>query len=157
MKFVRGDIDGVHLIRLTRHDDGRGHLIETLRRDELPLKIDFAMSYVSFTLPGKSRGPHEHREQTDVFAFTGPGRLKLVMWDNRRESPTYGRMSEHTLGEGAPATVIVPPGVVHGYVNVSDEPAMVLNYPDRLFRGEGKKEQVDEIRHEDDVKTPFKL
>jgi len=26
---------------------------------------------------------------------------------------------------------------------------MVLNYPDKLYRGQGKKEEVDEIRHED--------
>ena len=26
---------------------------------------------------------------------------------------------------------------------------MVLNYPDKLYRGWGKKEEVDEIRHED--------
>ena len=26
---------------------------------------------------------------------------------------------------------------------------MVLNYPDRLYRGLDKKEEVDEIRHED--------
>ena len=26
---------------------------------------------------------------------------------------------------------------------------MVLNYPDRLYKGSGKKEEVDEIRHED--------
>ncbi len=157
MNFTKGDIDGVRVIELARHEDARGHLIETLRQDELPQKIDIAMSYVSFTLPGKSRGPHEHREQTDLFAFTGPGSLKLVLWDNRRESPTYGKMSEHTLGDRKPATVIVPPGVVHAYVNVSDEPAMVINYPDRLYRGKGKGEPVDEIRHEDAPESPFKL
>jgi dTDP-4-dehydrorhamnose 3,5-epimerase len=43
----------------------------------------------------------------------------------------------------------VPPGVVHGYINISDRDGMVLNYPDKLYKGWGKKEEVDEIRHED--------
>jgi dTDP-4-dehydrorhamnose 3,5-epimerase len=45
--------------------------------------------------------------------------------------------------------VVVPPGVVHGYKNISDRDGMVLNYPDKLYKGWGKKEEVDEIRHED--------
>jgi len=53
-------------------------------------------------------------------------------------------------GEDNPILVVVPPGVVHGYKNVSRTiRGMVLNYPDRLFMGHGKKEAVDEVRHED--------
>ena len=45
---------------------------------------------------------------------------------------------------------IVPPGVVHGYQNISTSiDGMVLNYPDKLYRGWKKKEEVDEVRHED--------
>jgi dTDP-4-dehydrorhamnose 3,5-epimerase len=45
--------------------------------------------------------------------------------------------------------VTVPPGVVHGYTNVSDEDAWVVNFPNRLYAGAGKREPVDEIRHEE--------
>ena len=157
MDWKQGEIEGVHIIKLARHEDPRGYLIETFRRDEMPVQIDMAMSYVSVTLPGQARGPHEHVEQTDVFAFTGPGDLKLALWDNRETSSTYGNYTEVVVGESNPVTVIVPPGVVHGYANASDGPAFVLNYPDRLYRGEGKKGEVDEIRHEDDANSPFKL
>ncbi len=34
---------------------------------------------------------------------------------------------------------------------------MVLNFPNKLFAGVNKKEEVDEIRHEDDSNTIFKL
>ena len=46
-------------------------------------------------------------------------------------------------------TVLVPPGVVHAYRNVSEENGLVFNVPNRLYAGWGKKEPVDEIRHED--------
>lgn len=53
--------------------------------------------------------------------------------------------------------VLVPKGVVHGYKNVGDEDGMVINCPDRLYMGHGKRELVDEIRHEDDANSPFKM
>jgi len=53
--------------------------------------------------------------------------------------------------------VIVPPGVVHAYRNVSDEPGWVFNFPNRLYRGPGRSEPVDEIRHEDLEDSPYVL
>jgi len=157
MEWKRGEIEGVAVIDLERHEDARGYLIETFRRDELPRPVDPAMSYISVTLPGQARGPHEHVHQTDMFSFAGPGNFRLALWDNREGSPTYGKFTEFTLGEAHPATVIVPPGIVHGYSNVSHLPALVLNYPDRLYRGKGKRDDVDEIRYEDGMDTPFRL
>lgn len=157
MEWKRGEIEGVHLIELKKHEDERGYLMETFRRDELPTPVEPAMSYTSITKPGQARGPHEHRRQTDMFSFTGPGEFSLKLWDNRRDSPTHGNFMELRVGEKRPSTVIVPPGVVHGYKNVSEWPAMVLNYPDQLYRGERKEEEVDEIRHEGDANSPFVL
>ena len=57
---------------------------------------------------------------------------------------------ELNAGKDNPISVIVPPGIVHGYKNISKvEEGMVLNYPDRLYRSWDRKEEVDEIRHED--------
>jgi dTDP-4-dehydrorhamnose 3,5-epimerase len=53
--------------------------------------------------------------------------------------------------------VVVPAGVVHAYKNIGDVPGMVFNAPNRLFAGEGRKEPVDEIRHESDPDSPFVL
>lgn len=53
--------------------------------------------------------------------------------------------------------VVIPPGVVHGYRNISGEDALVINLPNRLYRGEGKAEDVDEIRHEDDPDSPYRF
>jgi dTDP-4-dehydrorhamnose 3,5-epimerase len=47
---------------------------------------------------------------------------------------------------------------VHAYKNVSTiEKGVVINCPNQLFMGEGKKFPIDEIRHEDDPHTPFKM
>ena len=49
-----------------------------------------AMAYISMTRPGVARGPHEHREQADYFAFIGPSNFKVYLWDARDDSPTRG-------------------------------------------------------------------
>jgi dTDP-4-dehydrorhamnose 3,5-epimerase len=51
-------------------------------------------------------------------------------------------------GEDDPKSVIVPAGVVHAYKNIGAVPGWVVNLPNRLYAGSGRKEPVDEIRHE---------
>lgn len=134
--------------------DERGWLAELFRMDELDDTVRPAMSYLSMTLPGVARGPHEHREQTDTFAFFD-GAFRLYLWDSRADSPTYGHRQIETFGRDRPAIVTVPPGVVHGYRNVGTAGALIVNCPNRLYGGQARREEVDEIRHEDLPDSPF--
>lgn len=156
--WSKGQIEGVVIIKLTKYPDRRGFLCETFRLDELPPNLTPAMSYVSYTEPGIARGPHEHREQTDIFAFIGPGNFLLKLWDNRIGSASRGIFMELIAGKDNPLTVVIPPGVVHGYKNISPtERGMVLNYPNKLYMGWDKREAVDEIRHEDSAESAFNM
>jgi len=155
--FKEGNIDGVIIRQLTKYSDPRGWLIELYREDELDPEYYPVMSYISMTNPGIARGPHEHVDQTDLFGFIGPSTFKIYLWDNRKKSPTYMNKMVFLAGEKQPTAVLVPPGVVHAYMNVGNQPGMVTNYPNRLFAGRGKKEKVDEIRHENDPNTIYKL
>jgi len=150
MQFKKGKIEGLIIEQLTKFSDDRGYLVEIFRIDNLPSKLRPVMSYVSYTKPGIARGPHEHIEQTDIFCFMGPGNFKIRLWDNRKEYESYGNFMELIGGKDNPIFLIVPPGIVHGYKNISKEEAgMVINYPNKLYRGWDRKEKVDEIRHED--------
>lgn len=151
MIFKQGNIDGVVIAKLEKYLDERGFLIETYRIDTLPESLHPQMSYVSYTESGIGRGPHEHESQTDIFAFLGPGNFKIYLWDNRNGKPSYGKRMVFFGGADIPILVIVPPGVIHGYKNISKNVrGMVINYPDKLYAGYNKKEKVDEIRHEDE-------
>lgn len=88
-------------------------------------------------------------DQTDGFAFIGPSDFRLYLWDARPDSKTRGHRSVTTVGASNPSAVWIPPGVVHAYRNVGDVSGLVFNAPNRLYAGWGKKEPVDEIRHED--------
>lgn len=153
--FTEGNIEGIIIRQLSRYTDNRGWLIELFRHDELDPEYFPVMSYISMTSPGVVRGPHEHVDQTDLFGFIGPSTFKIYLWDTRKDSPTFMKKQVVLAGENNPASIIVPPGIVHAYKNVGSEPGMVVNYPNRLFAGKGKKEKVDEIRHENDPNTIF--
>ena len=150
MEFKKGEIEGVIINKLNKFSDERGFLVETFRVDNLLDNLQPVMSYVSYTKSGIARGPHEHLKQTDIFCFIGPGNFGIKLWDNRKESKTFRCYMKIVGGEDNPIRVIVPPGVVHGYKNISQEvDGMVINYPNKLYQGCGRKEKVDEIRHED--------
>jgi len=150
-------IDGVVTKPLEKHVDGRGWLAELYRDDESANLSRPAMAYISVTHGGVVRGPHEHIHQTDCFCFVGPSNFLLYLWDNREDSPSYSARMTLTVGQDNPMMVVIPPGVVHGYKNITSEPGTVINFPDKLFMGPGRDEPVDEIRHESDAGSPFRI
>lgn len=149
---LSSNIPGVIIRSLAIHRDARGWLAELVREDDLPGGIVPRMAYLSVTHAGVGRGPHEHVKQTDVFCFLS-GTFELHLWARQADQPAIHEV--HTVGESCPVLVTVPPGVVHGYRNVGDTDAFVVNLPDRLYAGWGKREPVDEIRHED-IQSEFR-
>ena len=83
-------LPGVHIFEIAKFEDERGWLMEAFRSDELEFLPE--MAYVSQTLPGVMRGPHEHRDQTDFFVFIGPGVFDLHLWGRE----TWGKDGEPT-------------------------------------------------------------
>ena len=156
--FTKGKIQDVVVYPIKKFVDERGWLAELFRHDEIAEEFYPTMAYISVTEPGVQRGPHEHVDQADLFCFIGPGNFKLRLWDNRETSPTYRYIMTMFVGADNAQAVIIPKGVVHAYKNVSTtEKGMVINCPNRLFMGADKKEAIDEIRHEDDPHTIFRI
>jgi dTDP-4-dehydrorhamnose 3,5-epimerase len=157
MQFSDGPIEGVIWKPLKKYPDPRGWLCELFRIDDIPEEFRPVMAYISVSHADISRGPHEHVDQADFFCFIGPSDFKVYLWDNRPHSPTYRRREVRTVGESDPAALIIPPHVVHAYRNVGGVPGVVFNCPNRLYKGWSRKEPVDEIRHEEDKNSPYKL
>ena len=155
--FKRGAIQGVVVRDLKKHVDERGWLTEMFRHDELEEEFYPQMAYISQSEPRVQRGPHEHVDQADLFCFIGPSNFKMRLWDNRPESTTYRNVMTLFVGQDNPKSVIVPKGVVHVYRNVGNGVGIVINFPNRLFMGENRSQEIDEIRHEDDPNTIFRI
>jgi len=155
--YSKGRIHDVTAKPLNKFLDERGWLAELYRSDDIDADILPTMAYISMTVPGVARGPHEHKDQTDYFCFMGPSNFKVYLWDSRPESPSFGSKQVLFAGVDSPMMLVVPPGVVHAYRNVGMENGIVFNGPNRLYAGPGKREPVDEIRHEDLAGSPFQL
>lgn len=145
-------MEGVLIKQVLLYKDQRGWLGELIREDESD--ITPAMVYMSMTRPGLARGPHEHKQQTDLFCFVG--KFRFYLWDNRKNSPTYMEKKIVDTSD-IPTIAVVPPGVVHAYKNIGKTDGLVINLPDKLYKGWGKSETVDEIRYENDPRSPFQL
>jgi dTDP-4-dehydrorhamnose 3,5-epimerase len=155
--FKPGEIAGVVVRDLRRFTDERGWLTELFRNDEVEKEFHPVMAYISATKSGVTRGPHEHTDQADLFAFIGPSDFKIRMWDLRPGSETRNNVMTLVVGESNPKSILVPAGVIHGYRNVGGKDGIVINCPNQLYMGLNKSEAVDEIRHEDEPNSIFRM
>ncbi len=131
------------------HDD-RGWLMEMLRSD-WPEFEKFGQSYVTVCYPGVAKAWHYHKIQTDHFV-TLVGMSKVVLFDDRQDSPTRGTVNEFVSGERSPMLIKIPPYVWHGFTAVGAERTMIVNYPTERYN----YDQPDEYRKPaDDASIPY--
>ncbi|HEV2316829.1 MAG TPA: hypothetical protein VGV89_04560 [Thermoplasmata archaeon] len=145
-------IPGCAPVRRVIHQDPRGFLMETMRRDDASIAGDrFAMSYTSVTVPGEFRDKdrwHVHKIQSDRFVVP-LGEMVLALYDGRPGSKTAGRL-EVVRMKGAPlgapghaerrdlpsSLVPIPPGVYHCIGNLSPAPYVLVNFPTELYNAD---------------------
>ena len=118
-------IDGVSVKRLKVIPDERGRLMEMIRCDD-PEFIKFGQVYMTTAYPGVVKGWHYHQKQTDNLVVV-KGMVKLVLYDQREVSPTYGEVNEFFLGEHNPTVVQIPSRVLHGFKAIGTEEAIIIN------------------------------
>jgi len=128
-------IDGVRF-RPTRpvpHEDG--HLTEVARASWDIFTAPIVQVHVTTTLPGRIRGWGFHQESTDRL-FVVSGLVKIVVYDGRKNSPSFGKLNEFTVSERNPGLLLVPPNLYHGWKNIGTSEAIVINMPDRMYNYE---------------------
>lgn len=133
-------IHGVVTKKLRVIPDERGRVMEILRSDD-ELFSRFGQVYVTTAYPGVVKGWHYHKKQTDHVAAV-EGMVKLVLYDNRDDSPTKGEINEFFLGRHNPLLVKIPPLVLHGFKCVGPHEAICINVPSQVYHDH----QPDEFR-----------
>jgi len=133
-------IVGVNTKQLKMNSDERGRLMEILRRDD-EIYAKFGQVYITTAYPGVVKAWHFHKVQTDNFACLR-GMIKLVLCDNRHDSPTRGKVNEFFIGDDNRLLVQIPPGVYHGFKGIGTTEALVLNVPTEPYN----HQQPDEYR-----------
>ena len=124
-------IHGVKTKTLRVLPDERGRVMEILRADD-DLFEQFGQVYVTTTYPQVVKAWHYHRNQTDNIAAV-QGMIKLVLYDPREDSPTKGEINEFFVGVHNPQLVRVPQGIYHGWKCISEEEAVIINIPTKVY------------------------
>jgi len=118
-------IDGVVVKRLNQINDERGKIMHMLRCDD-PIFENFGEIYFSVVYPQVIKGWHLHSKMTLNYACVS-GMIKLVLFDERADSPTKGVLQEIFLGEDEYKLVRIPFGVWNGFKGVGTAPSIVAN------------------------------
>ena len=121
-------LHGVQMVPLRRIHDERGMVMHMLRNDD-PHFTEFGEIYFSVVYPGVIKGWHLHSRMTINYAVVD-GNIKLVLYDQRKSSPTYQQIQEIVFGQVNYQLVRVPPGVVNGFTAVGGQRALVSNCAD---------------------------
>jgi len=150
-------LPGVRVEALPVFKDSRGSLHELFRVDEVPNGFKPLMACSSWSHAGVARGPHQHVEQDDYFTFAGPSNFRVFLWDDRPGASGPAKGWVINTGEQAPTRIHVPRGVVHAYQNTGSAPGLVVTVTSLLFKGEGRRDPVDEIRHELNPHSPYQI
>lgn len=109
-----------------------GVLTEVYRRDWCLDTLDVAQVFQVMLVPGGISAWHAHQFATDRL-FVNHGTLKVILYDARQSSPTYGLLNEFRCGLMRPTLIVVPPGVWHGVQNIAEVPGSLLNVVDRAY------------------------
>ena len=133
-------IDGVIVVPLRQIPDERGKIMHMLKSTD-PHFIEFGEIYFSCAWPGVVKGWHVHSRMTVNNAVI-VGRVKLVLFDVRPDSPTKGELNEFFIGEDNYCLVQIPPGIANGYKAYGDKMVILANCatephdPDEMLRME---------------------
>lgn len=133
-------IHGVIIKNLKVIADERGRLMEIMRGDD-DFFEKFGQVYMTTAYPGVVKGWHYHKKQSDNMAVV-KGMMKIVLYDSRKESATFGEINDVIAGIHNPVLVHIPPFVYHGFKCISEDEAIVVNAPTELYN----YQEPDEFR-----------
>ena len=118
-------IEGVKVVPLTQIADERGTVMHMLKRTDEHF-VEFGEIYFTTVHPGVVKGWHKHQRMTLNYACLH-GRIKLVLYDDREDSPSRGEMMELFLGPSDYKLVQIPTGVWNSFKGLGDVTSIIAN------------------------------
>lgn len=124
---------------LNQPDVKPGFLMEVLRSDEGLLE-KFGQTTFTVAYKGTIKAFHWHKKQDDLW-FVATGKAGVVLYDLRKDSPTYGQTQVIYAGKDDYKLILIPKGVVHGYKVLSDEPVLLFYHTTEPYNRENPDEE----------------
>jgi dTDP-4-dehydrorhamnose 3,5-epimerase len=118
-------IEGVKVVPLKQIPDERGTVMHMLKRTD-PHFLQFGEIYFTTVHPGVVKGWHKHQRMTLNYACVY-GRIKLVLYDDREDSPTRGEVMELFLGPDDYQLVQIPTNLWNSFKGLGEETSIIAN------------------------------
>ena len=118
-------IEGVVITTLKKIKDERGTVMHMMRQDSSIFK-NFGEIYFSLTYPNAIKAWHMHKEMILNYACI-EGEIKFVLFDDRKNSKTKGKIQELILEPDNYFLVTVPPLIWNGFMNVGKKNSILAN------------------------------
>jgi dTDP-4-dehydrorhamnose 3,5-epimerase len=134
-RAVQELLDGVRIRPAVTHLDERGSVCELYSPAWGFTEEPLVYVYQTTVRPGRVKGWVLHLEQDDRLCFLW-GDVKVVLYDAREDSPTFGKLNVHHFGETNRALLRIPRGVYHAIQNVGEATVAFVNMPTRPYRHE---------------------
>jgi len=154
-KIIR---DPIQVFRRRWNADGRGRLMEGLRNDDKAFSEDFGQAYVTTILPGVIKAWHMHEKQTDrMLLLRGTVRFVAVLGLVAHTPEGLGPdvKMDFVVSDFDPYLIVIPPTLYHGFQNMADEEAYILNIPTKEYNRENPDEK--RLDPHDIVDFPWKI
>lgn len=132
MKFNPLKIIGAIEIIPRQLVDNRGKFIKTYNTDYykkagITDELVFKEEYFSVSKRGALRGlhfqvpPHDHHK----LIYCIDGQVQDIIFDLRKNSPTYGKSASLTLNSEICNVLFIPKGIAHGFLTLSDQATLI--------------------------------
>lgn len=128
-------IDGVEVKRPVTHVDERGRLFEVWNGSEEFWHDPVVYCYMFSVRANMSKGWGVHLEKKDRYTLIR-GEICTVLYDPRKESPTFGNIQKVVLSEQGFRQLLIPEGVWHLNINLSECESFLINHPTSIYNHE---------------------
>lgn len=125
MEIIKGEIDGLLVVKLDVFKDDRGFFVERYNEEKFQdngLPTNFPQYNHSRSKPGVLRGLHyQHDPAQGKFVSVMHGKIWDVAVDIRPDSESYGKYSTIEISGDSGVLFWIPPGFAHGFCVLGDE------------------------------------
>ncbi len=125
---MQQEIEDLKIKNLRIIPDERGSIMHMMKKSDESFR-NFGEVYFATAYPGVIKGWHLHTKQTQNYCAI-KGMIKLVIYDSRKDSKTFGNLSELFIGEKNFCLVTIPPLVYNGWKCIGETEAILANLTD---------------------------
>lgn len=123
------NIQGIKVKTLKIIPNVKGDVLHMLRNDDSDF-TSFGECYFSEVIPFNIKGWKKHTTQNQNISVP-VGLLKIVLFDDRKESKTFKKIDEIFLGRpDFYFRVSIPPGIFYSFKCISENAALIVNCSD---------------------------